>query len=191
MIQELLYTFTLYLYGSGCDYLSFKVIYSLWPSACKAGGIPENIQSIYNIMNLKRTMHWIFVCLGEQINLFSFQNIVHGHLDMRVKNQGFRNGNLAKLWIYIPIVNSKLIIWNNIMKYFFYWLTTVCNEYISLYKLKYLARDECAGVKGEGGQVLWYLVLVKKNINKKKRSICKFILETWIPFLKYDDIQCI
>lgn len=38
------------------------------------------------------------------------------------------------------------------MKYFFYWLTTVCNEYISLYKLKYLARDECAGVKGEGGQ---------------------------------------
>lgn len=77
------------------------------------------------------------------------------------------------------------------MKYFFYWLTTVCNEYISLYKLKYLARDECAGVKGEGGQVLWYLVLVKKNINKKKQSICKFILETWIPFLKYDDIQCI
>lgn len=118
-MQELLYTCTLYLYGSGCDYLSFKVIYSLWPSACKAGRIPENIQSIYNIMNLKRTMHWIFVCLGEQINPFSFQNIVHGHLDMRVKNQGFRNGNLAKLWIYIPIVNSKLIIWNNIMKYFF------------------------------------------------------------------------
>lgn len=37
------------------------------------------------------------------------------------------------------------------MKYFFYWLIIVCNEYISLYKLKYLVCDECVGVKGEGG----------------------------------------
>lgn len=155
-MQELLYTCTLYLYGSGCDYLSFKVIYSLWPSACKAGGIPENIQSIYNIMNLKRTMHWIFACLGEQINPFSFQNIVHGQLEMRVKNQVFRNVNLAKLWIYIPTVNSKFIIWNNIMRHFFIEKQqcatnslhqSVQSEIFSTWRMR--------GCKGGGGAVIF------------------------------------
>lgn len=33
----------LYLYGLGCDYLLFKVIYLFWLSVCKVGGIFENI----------------------------------------------------------------------------------------------------------------------------------------------------